>query len=282
MNFDITNVCAEDSSKSAPMNLRYKVLAVTEDVPKDPKQPSQTTVVVARYQFTDEQGSPVIDTLKDALVQQKDSPGRFSLKRSKDASKQIVHYVAEGTSIEVDTNVKAENGIAVDVNRGQAGAPIDTTLQVDWVNRLNVKQEIINGTHVKGSVESLQSTGARNLAALSGAKFQVNTTKAEVRLDSQIDRDVKTYAGMNYTKDNLATEVSQVAGLDISIPDKATILVFTGFTRRQQQDNTRFRGREYGVEYQTKKGVKVYSRIKDSSDKTGRVYEAGISIDLNR
>ena len=261
----------------------YKVIAVTETVPHDPSLQSQKIVVVAKY--TDAQHAFLMGTLSSAIYQQKDTLGKVRLSGSQGTGKQIVHYVSEGTVINVNTTVRAAPGLAVDVskNRTEAQGPVDATMQVDFVNRLDVQQNIAEGTTIKGSVESAQSTGTRSIAALTGINFQSQTVRAEARVDSQVKGNVKTYAGVNYVQNETTSELNRTAGLDITVPNNATILVFTGFTERSlENDRNRYHGRQFGLEYKNKKGVKFFGKVRESNDGTGRIIESGLTVPLSK
>lgn len=284
---DPTTICEEVAEETKPLNIRYELLAVTEEVPAKPDLQPQTTIIIAKFQ---EEESIVVKKLKDFLTTQAtsgDKPsGKFELTQNRDAAKQIVVYSAPGTAINLNSQVKAAGTLAVDVTK-LTSEPISTSnaqIQMDVVNKVSVNQDLGSSTEFKGSLESHHSTGTRALDSLSGTKFELSTVKALARVDSAITRNVHGYSQVNYTANTYDKEVRAIAGFDIKAANNAEILVFTGYSTRHSSLNRELasRDRELGFEYKKKNGVSIFGRVKDGEGKAGRSFETGIKIDLNR
>lgn len=286
------NNCEEDPTKSKPLNLRYEVIAVTQEKPKDPKLPPQTTVIVAKYE---EQENPIVTDIKNLIQNQVQNGssggtvGKFELKQKRDLGNTIVLYAAPGTNIDINSTVKAEGAMNLDVAPIFGGASPNTklmspTIQMDVVNRLSVQQEIAEGYGVKTTLETLHTTGVRGLDSLQGTKFNLNTFKAQTRLDAQIDRNTTTYTEVNYTTNTFDKEIRAVAGFDIKAPNNAQILVFTGYTNKHSTIGRDPAGhgpsKELGIEYKPKRGISIYSKFKDGSERRDKSIETGIRIQL--
>lgn len=289
------NNCEENPAKSKPLNLRYEVIAVTEEKPADPKLRPQTTVIVAKYE---EPENPLVTDIKNLIANQVQNGssgtgmGKFELKQKRDAGKTVVLYAGPGTSIDINSSVKAEGAMNLDVNPIFGGATstsskvMSPTIQMDVVNRLSVNQEIAEGYGLKTTLETLHTTGVRGLDALQGTKFNLSTFKAQTRLDAQIDKSTKTYTEVNYTTNTFDKEIRAVAGFDIKAPNNAQILVFTGYTNKHSTIGRDPAGygssKEVGVEYKPKRGVSIYSKFKDGSERRDKSFETGIRIQLGR
>jgi hypothetical protein len=221
------NNCEEDPTKSKPLNLRYEVIAVTEEKPKDPKLQPQTTVIVARYE---EKENPIVTDLKSLIANKIQngglggSMGKFELKQNRDAGKTIVLYAAPGTSIDINSSVKAEGAMNLDVGTLLGGNTsskvVSPTIQMDVVNKVSLSQDIADGAAFKTSVETLHTTGVKSLDALSGTKFNLSTVHAQARVDAELDRNTKTYTEVNYTTNTIDKEVRAIAGFDIKAPQQ--------------------------------------------------------------
>lgn len=288
------NNCEEDPTKSKPLNLRYEVIAVTEEKPLDPKLQPQTTVIVAKFE---ERENPIVTDIKNLISSQVKNGssggpmGRFELKQHRDAGKTIVLYAAPGTNIDVSSTVKAEGAMNLDVNPlfggDSSGSKLmSPTIQMDVVNKLSVNQELAEGYGLRTTLETLHTTGVRGLDSLQGTKFNLSTFKAQTRLDAQLDKSTKTYTEVNYTTNTFDKEVRAVAGFDIKVPNNAQILVFTGYTNKHSvlgRDPAGYgSSKELGFEYKKKNGTTIYSRFKDGADKGGKSFETGIRIPLGR
>ena len=286
------NNCEEDPTKSKPLNLRYEVIAVTEEKPLDPKLQPQTTIIVAKYE---EKENPIVTDIKNLIATQVQNGGsggpmgKFALKQNRDAGKTVVLYAAPGTSIDINSSVKAEGAMNLDVNPllGAANSStkvISPTIQMDVVNRLSVNQEIAEGYGLKTTLETLHTTGVRGLDSLQGTKFNLNTFKAQTRLDAQIDRNTSTYTEVNYSTNTFDKEIRAVAGFDIKAPNNAQILVFTGYTNKHSTIGRDPAGygpsKELGIEYKPKRGVSIYSKFKDGTERRDKSIETGIRIQL--
>lgn len=288
------NNCEEDPSKTKPVNLRYEVIAVTEEKPVDPKLPPQTTVIVAKFE---EPENPIVTDIKKLITTQVQKgtsggpTGKFELKQKRDLANTIVLYAAPGTSINLNSSVKAEGAMNLDVNPifgsdDPNSRMVSPTIQMDVVNRLSINQELAEGYGLKTTLETLHSTGVRGLDSLQGTKFNLNTFKAQTRLDAQLDRRTQTYTEVNYTTNTFDKEVRAVAGFDIQGPNNAQILIFTGYTNRHSTIGRDPAGygssKELGIEYKPKPGVSIYGKFKDGVDRRDKSYETGIRIQLGR
>lgn len=276
--------CEEDPKKYKPLNIRYEVLSISEDVPVFPNEP-KLNIVVARYKFREEE-TAVMKSIKDVLASQKETPGKISFKQGHGAGKQIFHYLAPSTTVQMNSKVNAENAIGMGLDQATGKAtPIAATLQVDLVNRLDIKQVVTDDMELKGALESLHSTGTRNLDGLSGMKMNLNTVKAEARIDTKIQSNIKGYSEVNYSGNDLERNVRVHAGIDIRIPDQAAeIMVFSGYNTRYHGAKTQsFSDKdsetEFGVKYKNKNGVRVFGRVRKGSDDKS-LYETGVEIDL--
>lgn len=276
--------CEQDKYRYRPPRLRYEVIAITEDEVKVPEEP-KVNIIVAKYEFKEEE-NPLVTKLKSVLNDQANSPGTFQLKQAQGTGKKIVHYASEGTTIDLKSNVSAENAVSMSIDKTTAKPnPVGATLQVDLVNRLDIKQSITDDSDIRGAVESIHSTGAANLVNFSGMKMNLSTVKAEARLDTKIDSSTKTFAEINYSGNDIEKNVRVNTGFEFKAAGNAEILVFSGY-------NTKFNGYksdsfadkkkelEFGVKYKNKNGVRIFSRIRNGSEKNDTVYETGVEIDL--
>lgn len=288
------NNCEEEPTKSKPLNLRYEVIAVTEEKPKDPTLQPQTTVIVAKFE---ERENPIVSDIKNLIASQVKNGssggaiGKFQLKQNRDAGKTVVLYTAPGTVIDINSSVKAEGAMNLDVNPlfGSANSStqvVTPTIQMDVVNKLSVNQEIAKGYGLQTTLETLHTTGVRGLDALEGTKFNLSTFRARTRLDAQISRNTQTYTEVNYSTNTMDKEVRAVAGFDIKAPNNAQILVFTGYTNKHSTIGRDPAGygtsKELGVEYKPKRGVSIYSKFKDGTERRDKSIETGIRIQLGR
>ncbi|WPU65186.1 hypothetical protein [Peredibacter starrii] len=273
--------CIEDKYKYKPLKLRYEVLAITEDVATAPAVP-QLNFIVAKYEFKEEE-NPIVSKLKGVMNEQASNPGVFQLKQAQGTGKKIVHFASSGTTIDLNSNVNAENAVSMSIDKATARATPGATLQVDLINRLDIKQVVTNDTQIKGAVESIHSTGAANLVNFSGMKMNLSTVKAEARVDTKVDTDTKSYAEVTYSGNDLERNVRINTGFEVKAAGNAEILVFSGV-------NTKFLGSdtfankkqelEFGVKYKNKNGIRIFSRIRNGSEKRDTTYETGIEIDL--
>ena len=276
--------CDEDPKKYKPLNIRYEVLTISEDVPQAPEEP-KINIVVAKYNFKEED-TAVMKTIKDVLAKQKDNPGQVQFKQGHGTGKQIFQYLAPSTQVQMNSKVQADNAIGVGIDPKTAKpTPVAATLQVDIINRLDIKQTVTDDLVIKGALESLHSTGARNLDALSGIKMNLNNVKAEARIDSKIQSNMKSYTEINYSGNDLEKNVGVRAGVDIRLPDNAEIMVFSGYSTRMhgfktQNMETKDRDTEFGVKYKSKNGVRIFGRFRKGAN-DGNFYETGVEMDLN-
>lgn len=277
--------CEEDPEKFKPLNIRYELIAVTQEAPAKPEMLPQTTVIVAKFK---EEEHEIVKTLKGFVAEQVQGgmTGRFQLKQKKDASKHFVVYTAPGTSVNIDSKFNAQGVMNLELDKLSPGAATEnTTIQMDVVNRLSVNQDLGGQTTLKTTIESLHTTGQRHIEALEGTKFELNTFKAQARLDSQLNRNVHSYSEVNFTSNTMDKELRAVAGFEIEAPNNVEIMVFTGFSKKETRfDNPDIAGtrynRELGLEYKRKSGTRIFTRFKDGTDRKDRVIETGISIPL--
>lgn len=287
--------CDDDWSKYKPLNIRYELVAVTQEEPKKPDLQPQTTVIIAKFE---EREHPLIADIKSMIERQVQTGnsggtmGRFQLKQNKDAGKTVVIYSGPGTSINVNSTLKAQGVMNIDVNPLFGNTDPSTrlmtpTIQMDVVNKLSINQELGSGASLKTSLESLHTTGVRGLESLDGTKFNLSTVRAQTRIDAQLDRNVQTYSEVNFTTNTVDREIRAVAGFDISAPDNAQILVFTGYTNKSSDlagRNPASTGisKEVGFEYRPSKRTTIYTRFSDGMDRRDRKIETGIKIQLGR
>lgn len=64
---DPETTCEEDPADFKPLDIRYQVLAVTEDVPTDPGVQPQTTIIVAKFH---EEESIISTKVKEFFISQ--------------------------------------------------------------------------------------------------------------------------------------------------------------------------------------------------------------------
>lgn len=284
--------CDDDWSKYKPLNIRYELVAVTQEEPKKPDLQPQTTVIIAKYE---ERENPIVTDIKNMIANQVKTGssggemGKFQLRQNKDAGKTIVLYTGEGTSIDVNSTVKAQGVMNVDVKPLFGG---DTTsklmtpaVQMDVVNKLSINQELGDKASLRTSLESMHTTGMRALESLSGTKFNLSTIRARTRLDAQLDRNVQSYSEVNYTTNTMDTEIRAVAGFDIKTSTNAQILVFTGYTNKSSETRNPASvgtSKEVGIEYKPSKRTTIFSRFSDGMDRRDRKIETGIRIQLGK
>lgn len=283
--FDPLTGCEEDTSKYKPRHLRYEVIAVTEDLPLDPSTEPKINMVVAKYKFEEEE-SPVMSSVKKLLANQADTPGKFELKQAQDTGTKIIHFSSPDTVIDVSSSVKAENALAVDIDHKTAKpSPLNATFQVDVLNRLDIKQILSKDTAVKATLQSSHSTGAASLSTLDKMRFNLSKVKAEARLDTNIQGNVKSFAEVNYTENGFEKNVRYNTGFDIKMPDNAEVLVFSGINIRHEGHNgfgpsDKKKEVEFGFTYKSKNGVRFFSRVRNGAEKRDTMYETGLELEL--
>jgi hypothetical protein len=285
------NTCEKKPLDLKPLKIRYEVLAITEEKPKDPKLQPQTTVIVAKFE---EKENPLVTDVKNMIASQVTTGskggkmGTFHLRQHRDAGKTVVLYEGPGTHIDVQSTLKAEGTMNVDVNPiigSDTTKALTPTIQMDVVNKLSINQEISKDVGVRTTVESLHTTGVRGLEALEGTKFNLSTFKAQTRVDAKLDRNVQSYTEVNYSTNTVDKEIRAVAGFDIKTSSNAQILVFTGYTNRSTNlgtyDRSQFgSAKEAGVEYKRKDGMTIFTRFKDGTGSRDRRIETGFKIPL--
>ena len=271
-------LCLEEVEEQKPLDLKYKVILVTQEVPASPQGKSKTTVVLEKLKF-EEQDSEIVKNIKNFVDTQGQTPGKFSVSDSTSKGKQIVTYAANGLSVNLNTSVKATNSLGMDV---KAEDKIASTMSVDLVNRLDIKQKLIEGTELNGSVESLKSTGTQDISRIGDSGVQVDRVNAEVKLSTKVDDKVSAYTGVMYRNDefNNIKEIKTVAGINITLPNSNQIVIFTGETDTSAP-NLQSKNREYSVHFKMKRNTTFYGKIQDNAV-TGKYYEAGVSIDLDK
>lgn len=271
-------LCLEEVDEQKPLDLKYKVILVTQEVPEKPQEKVRTTVVLQKLKF-EEQDSEIVQGIKNFVRTQGETPGKFSISDSTSRGKQLVTYAANGLSVNLNTSVKTTNNLGMDI---KAEDKIASTMSVDFVNRLDIKQKIVEGTELNGSVESLKSTGAQDIARMGDAGVQVDRVNAEVKLSTKVDDKVSAYTGVVYRNDefNNIKEVKTVAGVNITLPNSNQIVIFTGETDTSSP-NLQTKNREYSVHFKMKRNTTFYGKIQDNAT-TGRYYEAGVSFDLDK
>lgn len=286
------NTCEVQPLDLKPKKIRYEVVAVTEDKPVDPTLPPQTTIIVAKFE---EKENPIVTEIKNTIASKVQSGstgemGRFQLRQNQTAAKTIVLYQAPGTQIDIQSSLKTEETMNIDVSPvfGKTEADVVTpTIQVDVTNRISLNQEISSRVGLKSSVETFHTTGARALEQLQGTKFSLSTFRARTRLDAKLDSNVQSYTEVNFTANSVDREVRAIAGFDIKAPDDAQILVFTGYSNRRSDIGTSDpslygRTREAGIEYRARRGTTIFTKFKDGGDTRDRRIETGIRIPLGR
>lgn len=286
---EAVDLCVKSSADYKPLNIRYELIAVTQNeiAAKEEKEEKRiTTVFVAKIY---EPSNEITNTIKTALTQQalasqNDTAGKFKLSKSEDVSKNIVLYTGPGTSFDVTSKVSAAGTYNLDVTKLSSSSNVgsNAVLQMDVVNRMSVKQSMGDGTGLKGSLESSHTTGQRSLNSLDGTKFELSNISAQARIDSKLSRETNAYSEINYSNGAGGKEVRAIAGFDIRVPDNAELLVFTGFsTSRSQAFRRPANESEVGFEYK-KKGVSVYGKVKNGSERKDTKFETGIKINLGR
>ena len=270
----LTN-CEDDPSKYRPLKPRYEVLLISEDVPTQ-----ETTVVVAKYELQEEE-HVLITEAKKMLESQKDHPGVIEKTFSHEAGKKIIHYVNPSTEIAFKSNLRGENNITVDMEKIKDEDGVNTSIKLDVINRLDVRQALTNSTELKGALESGHTTGKRDLSSLDGMSFQLDKIKAEARINQEISHTVKGYTEVSYTQSLSKEQTRTIAGINITTPAQAQIIVFTGHSISQNRGfANKDEESEVGVEYKTKNGVKFFGRVRDSE--AGTAYETGVEVPLGR
>lgn len=265
--------CEDDPFKYRPEKVRYEVLAVTEELPSQ-----ETTVFVAKYQIEEEEHVLVKD-LKKIIMEQPSDPGTIKKSFSQDAGKKIIHYVSPGTEIKLNSEVRGENSYKVNLKGSDETAPIESSVKVDVVNRLDINQAITSDTQLKTSLEAKYTTGTRDIKALEDTTFFLDKIKAQARVDQKINHQTSGYTEVSFSGNDFEKDVRVVAGLDFKLPRNAEILVFTGHRNSQKHLAGRQEEAEVGVQYKNKNGVKVFGRFREGSD-NGKTYEAGVEIPL--
>ncbi|MCM2351659.1 MAG: hypothetical protein NDI69_16700 [Bacteriovoracaceae bacterium] len=272
--------CEEEAADYRPKKVRYEVLAITEDVPK-----AETTVVVAKYEIQEEE-HVLVKEVKKMLQSQQSNPGRIEKSFSRDAGKKIIHYVNPNTEVKLNSEIKGKNSYSVDLQKADdKPSLVDSLLKVDVVNRLDIKQIVSSDTEIKGSLEATYTTGSKNIKALEDTSFYLDKVEAKARIDQQFGGRTKSYTEVGVTGNAFEKEVRVAAGLDITVPNNAQILVFTGYRSTQKELNRGMANKaeeaEIGVQYKTKKGVKFFGRVRDGSETTP-TYETGVEIPLGK
>ncbi len=271
----LTN-CEDDPAKYRPKNPRYEVLLISEDIPTQ-----ETTIVLAKYELQEEEHLLVTEA-KKMMASQKDHPGIIEKIFAHETGKKIIHYVNPNTEVGFKSNLRGENSITVDMEKiKNDDDAINSNIKLDVVNRLDVKQVITSSTEIKGAIESAHSTGKRDLSSLDGMSFQLDKVKAEARLNQEITPSIKSYTEVSYTHSLTSDHTRTIAGINMTTPQQAQIIVFTGHSLRQNRGQAhKEEETEMGVEYKTKGGVKFFGRVRDSE--SGTAYETGVEVKLGK
>lgn len=269
--------CEDDPGNYRPKKVRYEVLAITEDVPKE-----ETTVVVAKYEIQEEE-HVLIKEVKKMMESQASKPGRIEKSFSQDAGTNIIHYVNPTTEVKLNSEIRGENSLSVELPKSDKPTQLDSSIKLDVVNRLDIKQVVTSDTEIKGSLQATYTTGTKSIKALDDTSFYLDKVEAKARIDQKLTGRTKSYTEVGITGNDFEKEVRVAAGLDITVPNNAEILVFTGYRSTQRELNRSLAGKaeeaEIGVQYKTKKGVKFFGRVRDGSE-TSPTYETGIEIPL--
>lgn len=273
--FDPFSLCPVETDYYKPLDLKYRVILVSEEIPKDPLEQPKTTVVLEQLKF-EEQPEGFAKTVDDFIKAQGSTPGKFSISETQSKGKQLITYSANGLSVNMDTNISATNSIGMDIKSENV---VGASMSVDLVNRLGVTQEIAPGTQIRGTVESLKSTGTKSIDEIGNAGVEVDRVNAEIKLDSKIDDRVTTYTAVTFKDDNFTQEVKTHGGLNLTLPNHNNLIVLTGITSTKSP-GLQTRSREYSVEFVTKRNFKWYGKIQNN-DVQGRYYETGIKVDLD-
>lgn len=272
--FDPNTLCEVNYE---PNNARYKLLLVTEELP-DVDERSRVRVALAKLKIKDEDDA-LTKVAKKIMASTNNNPGVFHLEDSIDAKTNFVIYAAPGTNISMDSKLLVTTGAKLDLNNINSGKDLaQGTFKTGVVNQLNLKQEVIPGTSLKANLEAVLSNGENGLNALKDLNMRISSIKTSARLDSRLHQDIHSYTEVNFSGNNTDQTTRYLSGVNFNLPSDAEIIVFTGYRTHKQVNQQDKDAREFGIEYKSKSGVKVFGRMKENAETKEKVYETGVEM----
>lgn len=273
----VTN-CEISAEESRPQNARYELLMVSEERPLQNAKSSQIRVVLAKLKIKEEEHPIAVRAKKFFSSQASNKPGSFKLDETFDTGTNIIHYTAPGTTISLDTKVQVTSGTSVDLSNLNKSQEIASgTFKTGVVSELKVKQELGADTTIKANMEALYSNQENGLSALKDVKMELTSIKSTARIDNKFDEQVSSYAEVNFSGNNTSNTTRYLSGIYFNLPDDAEILVFTGYRTQKQLYKEDQDSREFGIEFKSKSGVKVFGRMREDAD-SNKVYETGVEV----
>lgn len=248
---------------------------------------SNVVVVVAKYETNSDKVRKYVGVGGTAQKFENGQGVKYQIHLKAGAERSLLHYVNESTDLKISTGVNGSYTYTVNPYNWAPGAyKLDMSVGVDWVNKMEVaygKQDP-NGVQVKGSFQTENTFGPTNWGNTSGAlskiepsdikpllsnvSFHLNQVNADLEIDKKVSGKLGVGARAQYQGSNVGQKVGLLAGLKISAPEGAQILIFTGYTNSSLKGYKTNHsllagptGPEAGIKLTTKKGLQLETKV---------------------
>lgn len=210
---------------------------------------SNVLVVVAKYQTSSEKWSKNVGVgFSGQDFKGSDVKTKYQVHLRAGAERRMFQYVNDRTRINYHLGGRMSGMYTLNPDNSSEGINVvDFSAALDITNRISMENKSRDGSlNVKSYVEVENTLGVRNWGAMNGILSQKDSSKLIPILKNtslhlnQINADVLVTKNLNdkhtlvgnahYQGSNVGQKVDVMAGLNITAPEGAEILVFTGYT----------------------------------------------------
>lgn len=209
---------------------------------------SNVLVVVAKYQSSSDKWAKNIGVgFSGQDFRHSDTKTKYQVHMRAGLERRVFQYVNERTKLSYHVGGRMSGMYTLNSEKSEGPNLVDFSAALDVTNRISMENSSRDDSlKVKSYVEVENTLGVRNWGAMNGILSQKDTSKflpllkntslhlnqinADVMVTKKLDEKKTLVGNAHYQGSNIGQKVDIMAGLNITAPEGAEILVFTGYT----------------------------------------------------
>jgi hypothetical protein len=267
---------------------------------------SNVFIVVAKYENSSEKWKSYLGGGLTAQNYSYDNPVKYQVHLRAGVERNIFRYLNNNTKVEMATGSRLNGMITLNPVASEdesLAAQKDISGALDFYNRIDFQHTSPRpkGVNLFSSIEVEQTLGAKNWGNTTGISskiegrdvgdllknmnFHLNQVNANVLLNKPINEKLTAMTRAHYQGSNIGQSVGVLAGMDIKVPNGATLLVFSGYSNSDLPGyKTKHSllaapsGGEVGAKYKTKSGTEFNGVLRGISSEPS--VNAGVKIPI--
>lgn len=255
---------------------------------------SHVTIVVAKYHTKHDKWNAYLGVGATSQDYYSDSYTKYQAHLRAGVERNIFHYINPKTEVRFDSGVRTLGMYTLNPRPSEDTVPrVDMSGALEVVNSLTASygKHNPNGIQLLGRIEVEHSAGPKNWGNTTGAisymnpadvgtvlknsRFHLNQVNADLTAEKKISGNMTAISNVHYQGSNIGQSVSALAGLNITVPQGAELLVFVSHS------DSLFKGYEtkhsllaspqgtsLGAMYRTRSGIEVGTAVRNISGET--------------